>query len=73
VHESLELEQKEAQALAEAVANVAKNYPLVSRGMTPEAAAWLNLMTVAGMIYGPKLTPVVVEKFMSAKAEKARH
>lgn len=56
----LELDHSEAQALAEAVANVAKHYPLVSRGMTPEQAAWMGLLTTMGMVYGPKLIPVVV-------------
>lgn len=71
VHEDLQLEEKEAQALAEAIANVATHYPLVSRGMTPEAAAWMNLLTTAGMIYAPKALPHVISKAMSPKPARA--
>lgn len=67
---TLELEQKEAQALAEAVANVAKHYPLVSRGMTPEQQAWLSLLTTAGMIYGQRLVPVIIERVTGSGEEE---
>jgi hypothetical protein len=70
VHEDLALEEKEAQALAEAIAKVAEHYPLVSRGMTPEAAAWMNLFTTAGMIYGPKALPHVIAKVTAPKPPK---
>jgi hypothetical protein len=47
----LVLEKGEADALANAIAEVEKHYSI---SLSPETRAWLGLATTAAMIYGPR-------------------
>lgn len=52
----LAIEQSEANMLAQATADVARHYPSVK---TPiEITDWIGLITVCGMVYGPRLVAI---------------
>lgn len=58
------LEAKEANEVAQAMANVASLYDV---GMSPKQAAWTNLAMVCGACYGPRALAIYVRKSMEEK------
>lgn len=52
--EELQMEEKEAKTIAEAIVNVAECYDHVP-GMSENAAAWTNLAMCLGMAYVPRV------------------
>lgn len=56
----LELEKREAKALAEAIADVSKHYNIP--GIDPKMAAVVSLVIVAGQIYVPRGITIVNRK-----------
>lgn len=56
----LELEKREAKALAEAIAEVSKHYNIP--GIDPKMAAVVSLIIVAGQIYVPRGFAIVNRK-----------
>jgi hypothetical protein len=55
----LELDKGEAARLAEAAAAVGEHYKI---GLDPKKAAWVNLLAVAGSIYGPRLMAAAIRR-----------
>jgi hypothetical protein len=51
----LALDQNESKMLAQAIADVAKFYPVA---VDPKTIAWINLTMVAGMVYGPRIVAI---------------
>lgn len=48
----IEMEQKEAEEIAKAAAEVAKHYPALD--MAPKAVDWANLIICVGTAYGSR-------------------
>jgi ribosomal protein L3 len=65
----LELAKHEAERLGEAVAKVNRLYG--GRMMSEKQAAWVNLMMVAGTVYGPRIGTVML-KNAAKKAPQAK-
>jgi hypothetical protein len=65
--EELAIEPDEAKQLAEALDRVNELYDFSA--LSPKAMAWINLLTVAGGIYGPRVLAVSL-KPSKAKAKK---
>lgn len=61
------IEADEAKMLAEAVAEVQRHYPMV---IDPRVMAWVNLVSAAGMVYGPRV--YMIRKRKIAEAEMAK-
>lgn len=63
----LALEKDEANMLAQASADVLRHYP----GFTPavEVTDWIGLITVAGMIYGPRFMAIRNRRRKTATAQ----
>lgn len=53
--------------MSEAIAEVAKHYPMT---IDPKTMAWINLASCAGMIYGPRAYMIANRKREEAKEKK---
>lgn len=63
----LALEKDEAQAMATAIAEVSRHYPMT---IDPKTMAWINLASCASMVYGPRLYMISTRK--NGEKEKAK-
>lgn len=63
----LELEEKEAGAIAQSLVEVQRFYPV---GIDEKTLAWINLITVLGGVYGTRYAAVRVRK--KREKEEAR-
>lgn len=62
----LKIDRTEANAMAKAIGEVAKHYPVK---IDPKTAAWANLVTVAGAVYGPR---IMAGRMLAKQAAEAR-
>jgi len=60
----LHLDEREAKAMTDAVAEVARHYPMT---IDPKTLAWANLAGCAAMIYGPRIYLIADRKRKAAK------
>lgn len=60
----LVLDEKEAKAMADAIAEVARYYPMT---IDPKTLAWINLASCSAMIYGPRIYLISARKKEEAK------
>lgn len=58
------LEEKEARELASAIKGVNEQYKLT---LDPKQAAWIDLITACGIIYGPRGVAIYIRKSMTVK------
>ena len=65
---ALELDPKEADALAKAAVTVMDLYPTI--GMSREALAWCSLFGTMGVVYGPRLAVVRMQVAESRAARR---
>lgn len=61
----LDLSKNETKELAKAITNVQSHYPVA---VNPKFAAWAHLVSVAGIIYGPR----VATAFKASKKDRAQ-
>lgn len=64
----LALEEKEAKELARSIKAVNEQYKLT---LDPKQAAWIDLMTTCGIIYGPRAVAIYLRKQTDKKAVPA--
>lgn len=63
----LMLDEKEGKAMADAIAEVSKHYPMT---IDPKTLAWINLASCATMIYGPRAYLIRQRKAQEKNAHK---
>lgn len=64
----LVIQESDAKSLAIAIAEVSKHYPMT---IDPKTMAWVNLVSAAGMIYGPRFYFINQRKKEEGKKNKA--
>lgn len=64
----LMIDKREANAMAKAIGEVAKHYPVK---VDPKMAAWTNLVMVAGAVYGPRIAVARMVAKTNAAARRA--